>query len=253
MDETLGPPLVDVIGGLRPDAVVVSGDLTQRARVEEFMAARRFLESLPQPQIVVPGNHDVPLHNLYARFRYALREYREHITDDLEPFHEDAEMAILGINTARSLTWKGGRISHEQIVLMEERFARPGKTKILVTHHPFDLPGDYGAKHLVGRAPLAMTRLAGAGVDLLLAGHLHRSHSGHTAVRYGAAGHSAIFVQAGTALSTRSRGEENSFNVIRMDGERISIERFSWEFGVGEFRVGERQEFRRVVSGWSAG
>ncbi len=238
---------------IQPDAVVASGDLTQRARSAEFLAARRFLDLLPSPQIVVPGNHDVPLHNLYARFRLGLQSYCEHITDDLEPFYEDDEVAILGINTARSLTWKGGRIGHSQILRIEERFANKAAnvTKILVTHHPFDLPEVYSGKHLVGRAQLAIARLASAGVDVLLAGHLHRSHSGHTASRYGTSGRSAIFVQAGTALSTRSRGEENSFNAVRIDGTRILIDRYSWQVEACAFRLEASEEFRRFESGWS--
>jgi 3',5'-cyclic AMP phosphodiesterase CpdA len=232
---------------------VVSGDLTQRARSAEFLAARRFLDLLPRPQIVVPGNHDVPLHNLYARFHLGLQGYCEHITEDLEPFYADGEVAILGINTARSLTWKGGRIGYRQILLIEERFANLAKnvTKILVTHHPFDLPEAYSGKHLVGRAQLAIGRLASAGVDLLLAGHLHRSHSGQTAARYGTSGHSAIFVQAGTALSTRSRGEENSFNAIQVDGRRISIDRYSWRVDICAFRLEASEDFRRSETGWS--
>jgi 3',5'-cyclic AMP phosphodiesterase CpdA len=253
VDESLAAPLVRAIEELRPDVVVVSGDLTQRARSREFLAARKFLDLLPGPQIVVPGNHDVPLHNLYARFRLGLHGYCEYITEDLEPFFRDAEVAILGISTARSLTFKGGRISHDQILRIEEKFAHQAKsvTKILVTHHPFDLPEVYGGKHLVGRAELAIARLASAGVDVLLAGHMHVSHSGQTAARYGASGHSAIFVQAGTALSTRSRGEENSFNAIRIDGNRISIERYSWRIEACAFALQRSEEFRRSESGWS--
>jgi len=113
VDPALVEPLIQLVGRIRPDVVVVSGDLTQRARTEQFKEARRFLDSLPAPQIVVPGNHDVPLHNVVSRFLQPLDKYRRYITDDLEPFYVDDAIAVLGINTARSLTIKRGRVSYE--------------------------------------------------------------------------------------------------------------------------------------------
>ena len=87
-------PLADTIAQVRPDLIAVSGDLTQRARPEQFRAAQAFLRTLPSPQIIVPGNHDVPLYNVYARFLQGLERYRRYITDDLEPFYADAEIAV---------------------------------------------------------------------------------------------------------------------------------------------------------------
>ena len=90
------------------------------------------------------------------------------------------------------------------------RHCRRRPIKVIVTHHPFDLPEGFRREHLVGRAAMAMERFAEVGADLFLAGHLHVSHVGHTADRYNIAGHSALVVQAGT-LSTRGRGELNTF------------------------------------------
>ena len=106
--------MIEHVAQLKPDLVVVSGDLTQRARIEQFKEARRFLDSLPSPQIVVPGNHDVPLYDVLSRFARPLARYRRYITEDLEPFYADDEIAVLGLNTARSLTIKGGRINEAQ-------------------------------------------------------------------------------------------------------------------------------------------
>ena len=88
-----------------PDLLVVSGDLTQRARPEEFQQAREFLDRLPKPQIVVPGNHDVPLYNVYGRFVQQFDRFRRYISDDLQPMYLDEEIAVLGVNTARAFTW----------------------------------------------------------------------------------------------------------------------------------------------------
>jgi len=94
-------PLLAAAKEIRPHVVVVSGDLTQRARAWQFREARDFLAALPQPQVVVPGNHDVPLYNVALRFADPLANYRRYITDDLEPFYRDDEIAVAGINTAR--------------------------------------------------------------------------------------------------------------------------------------------------------
>src|SRR4051794_36608811 len=80
--------LLNAARTIAPDLVVVSGDLTQRARIAEFQQARAFLDRLPFARIVVPGNHDVPLHNLYQRFFERLLRYRTYITEDLAPVYQ---------------------------------------------------------------------------------------------------------------------------------------------------------------------
>jgi 3',5'-cyclic AMP phosphodiesterase CpdA len=250
LDVAVLPVVRDAIQAIGPDVTIVSGDLTQRARTEEFEQARDFLASLPTPQIVVPGNHDVPLHNVYARFHVPLNQYRRFITEDLEPFHSDDEIAILGINTARSLVFKNGRVNARQIATIEDRFcACKHVVKILVTHHPFDLPSDYSHRDLVGRARQAMAGIARCKIDLLLAGHYHVSHTGSTAVRYDTPGHSAIFVQAGT-LSTRGRGEPNSMNRIEIDRNHIKIERLTLLPGDDRFHSQSCEEFRCAGGEW---
>ncbi|MFN2453737.1 MAG: metallophosphoesterase [Pyrinomonadaceae bacterium] len=253
VDYALVEPLIRLVTQLKPDVVVVSGDLTQRARTEQFKEARRFLDALPQPQIVVPGNHDVPLHNVFTRFLQPLDKYRRYITNDLEPFYADDEIAIAGINTARSLTIKGGRINEHQVATMRARLCSLNDeiTKIIVTHHPFDLPDGYDDRELLGRARMAMEMLASCGADVLLAGHLHVSHTGQTAARYKISGHSALVVQAGTATSTRGRGESNSFNVLRIKHPRIGIENFVWQPEQKSFIISSTKNFRHSSEGWS--
>jgi 3',5'-cyclic AMP phosphodiesterase CpdA len=246
-------PLIETIVNLKPDLVAVSGDLTQRARSHQFKEARAFLDQLPQPQIVVPGNHDVPLHNVFARFAQPLHKYRRYITDDLRPFYHDEEIAVLGVNTARSLTIKGGRINEEQVAWMRERLcaASDQAVKVVVTHHPFDLPEGHDESALLGRARMAMAHLASCGADLFLAGHLHISHTTHSAKRYQIEGHSALVVQAGTATSDRGRGEENSFNVIRIERPLIAVERFAWQSERGQFGLNTTERFRHTTAGWT--
>src|SRR5690349_4467525 len=111
IDAAILDPLAALIASIRPDVVVVSGDLTQRARKAQFQQARSWLDRLPKPQVVVPGNHDVPLYRVWERFLSPLGKYRRHVNGDLEPDFIDDEIAVVGINTARSLTFKDGRIN----------------------------------------------------------------------------------------------------------------------------------------------
>jgi len=251
VDDALLEPLRRALERLAPHLVVVSGDLTQRARAAQFREARAYLDTLPKPQLVVPGNHDVPLYNVLQRFFAPLAKYKRIVTGDLQPEFIDEEIAVVGVNTARSLVFKGGRINTEQVDAIRDRIcALPERiTKIIVTHHPFNTPRDDPEEdQIVGRARMAMKKLAGCGADLLLSGHLHRAHVGHTANRYRIEGVSALVVHAGTALSTRSRGETNSFNVLRVDARHIEIERHSWKDG--EFAAEACDAFDHDSRGW---
>ena len=251
VDNALLAPLRELIGDMRPDAVVVSGDLTQRARSAQFRQARHYLDTLPKPQIVVPGNHDIPLYNVAARFFQPLVKYRRYITRDLAPEFVDDEIAVLGLNTARSLTFKDRRVNRRQVEYLRQRFARLPRsvTRVVVTHHPFDLPPHKDNDDIVDRAPMAMEAFARCGVDLLLAGHLHTSHSHNTSERYEIDGYAALVVQAGTATSTRSRGETNSFNVLRVQHDEIQVERYSWLEGSG-FTLAATDIFCRKGDVW---
>jgi 3',5'-cyclic AMP phosphodiesterase CpdA len=244
-------PLISIVREIGPDVVAISGDLTQRARSYQFQQARSFLDTLPKPQIIVPGNHDVPLHNVFARFVEPLTKYKRYITADLQPVYEDEELVIIGVNTARSLVVKRGRINKFQVGRLREKFCSLGSRviKAVVTHHPFDLPEGHTDRDLVGRARMAMTGLAECGADLFLAGHLHISHTGHTK-RYNIRGHSALVVQAGTATSTRERGEANSFNLLRIAYPKITVEKFAWDPITTSFAVSTLEHFNHTIEGW---
>ncbi len=244
------PALANAIAVAKPDVVVVSGDLTQRARTREFEEARRFLDTLPQPQIVVPGNHDVPLYNVVSRWLEPLDNFRRYIGRDVAPFYADDEIAILGINTARSWTFKNGRINRDQVASGCARLALSGEhvTRIVVTHHPYDVPGTEDDRNLVGRAQMAMAGFAQCRVDMILSGHLHVGHIGHSAARYKIPGYSALVVQSGTATSSRRRGENNSFNIIAIDRPHVRIDRLTWD-GTS-FALSETEHFEFAQDGW---
>ncbi|CAI8765610.1 metallophosphoesterase family protein [Methylocaldum szegediense] len=252
VDYGLVDPLIDAIREIRPDLVAVSGDLTQRARTAQFIEARRFLDALPKPLIAVPGNHDVPLYNPLARFLYPLVKYRRYISKNLEPFYGDEQMAVVGVNTARSLTIKNGRINRRQLDRIRDRLCDypDAVIKIVLTHHPFDLPKNSRESDLVGRARIAMEALASCGVDIFLAGHLHVSHAAHTGERYRIVGYRALVISAGTALSIRTRGENNAFNVLRIEHPKVGLERYTWQPENGRFIPSVAESFERRADGW---
>lgn len=250
VDAALLEPLAAKVHGLSPHLVVVSGDLTQRAKPAQFRQARAFLDRLPGPQLVVPGNHDVPLYNVLRRFFRPLDAYMRHISRDLEPVRIDGEIAVVGVNTARSAAFKGGRINQQQMARVREllRPLPPQVAKIVVTHHPFDLPPGRDSRQLVGRAREAMQLFARCGADILLSGHLHESHASDTRLRYRIDDFAALVVQAGTATSTRGRGEANSFNVLHIDHPRVRVERFAW--AGSDFEPQDSAMYEQGSGGW---
>jgi 3',5'-cyclic AMP phosphodiesterase CpdA len=246
--------LTEAVGELDPDLIVVSGDLTQRARKKQFAAAREFLERFPFPQIIVPGNHDVPLFNIFKRFFEPLGNYKKFISHDLCPFFVDEEIAVIGVNTARSLTFKGGRINDEQVDEIRRRLDPLDEKlmKIVVTHHPFDLPGGYDDDDIVGRADKVMPQIAECGADIFLSGHLHVSGITNSAHRYRLKdGYAALVIQAGTAASTRGRGEANSFNLIETERPFITIKRFECSIATSGFLLATSEQFTQTERGWS--
>ena len=257
VDPAILPALLRAVVVAAPDLVAVSGDITQRARVVEFKAAAHFLVTLPAPLLTVPGNHDVPLYNVLLRWLSPLDRYRRYITSDLAPFFEDAEIAVLGVNTTRALTFKDGRINRLQIEAAVQRFAhcRKDVTRIVVTHHTFDTPdpvqGAIAAHKVVGRADMAMAGFLVADVDMILSGHLHMSGVGETTKRYALPGRAALLIRAGTATSTRRRGEVNAFNVVRVARPEVAIDCMVWQPDEGRFVAASTERFTRTEVAWS--
>ena len=251
--------LVDAVGDRideeKPDLVVISGDFTQRARTEQFKEACDFLERLRDAGhdvLAVPGNHDVPLYDVFRRFLSPLTRYKRYIDDTLCPMHELPGVTVVGINTARSLTFSDGRINEEQMQFIRETFARsdPQALRVLVTHHPlFALPvGETGEmKRAVGRSELALDAAAESGVDMLLAGH-HHTASTHSARDLVTRAGPALVVQAGTATSLRLRDEEQSFNRIDIEGESVTLTLQRWKDE--KFESDTEQRYEREGDHW---
>lgn len=232
----------------RPDLVVFSGDFTQRARRGEFEQARGFLDRIAFPKLVVPGNHDVPLYNIARRIFRPWTRYDRYILPISPPnnFFCDDEIAVLGLNSARRLAWKNGRISHDQLAVVRRYFETPSPHvfKVVVTHHPLGVPDGVGQRQLAGRAQMVVQAVARAGVDLLLSGHHHRSEGGLSKVD---GGNSILVMHAGTAISARTRGEEgNNYNLIEISPTEVTLRLLSWHEDGFRNRGADVQRWPRI-------
>ncbi|MCC7421237.1 MAG: metallophosphoesterase [Planctomycetaceae bacterium] len=243
--------LLDDLASRSPDLVVVSGDLTQRARRHQFLAARAFLDRIAAPRLVVPGNHDIPLYNVLDRLTRPLSRFRALITDDLHPFHHDSEIAVAGVNSARPDRWKEGRLSLRQIRRLQEQFESVSSDhfKVLVCHHPFIPPEGRAPAAIVGRGRLALRMLETAGCALILTGHLHHAYSGDARPFHLEMKRSILVAQAGTAISHRRREEANAYNQLTLDGDRLDLMVRAWDGR--QFATTGHKQFRRTESGWT--
>lgn len=212
--------LGELIVSMRPDLVILSGDVTQRARRSQFDAARRFIDGYGRPTLVIPGNHDVPLMNVFARAFDPFGGYRRVFGSNLEPEHADDDLLVIGVNTVRARRHKNGEVSDTQIdrVCRRLREATDAQLRVVVTHQPVHVIREKDIANLLINHERAIAAWAAAGADLVLGGHIHLPYVRPLNTEKRALASELWSVQAGTALSTRIReGISNSFNVIQHD------------------------------------
>lgn len=239
----LAQRLLDCVQGLRPDAVVLSGDLTQRARKFQYSLARQFLEGLPAPVLAVPGNHDVPLWNLPLRLTNPWRGWRRGLGLPLETVLAAGDAAILGLNSANPCAWKDGRVTAAQLAHLRDVFSGVGaRRRIVALHHPPEPPEGEPAS-LMGAEALIET-CKGAGVEMILSGHLH-----FTQVAPLAAASGLLAVQAGTCLSSRTRRDGNAFTLLDLTAQGVEVRHF--RLGAdGAFGADAATVWTRGKAGW---
>lgn len=217
-----------------PDLVVLSGDITQRARRGQFRAARAFVDRLGAPVLAIPGNHDIPLFDLGARVLRPYAHYRTAFGDDLEPVHATSDLMVVCVNTTRWYRHTDGEVSADQIerVVRHLASATADQLRVVVVHQPVAvLRAEDEHDRLRGHAA-ALRRWAASGADLVLGGHIHLPY----VIPLSGLARRMWAVQAGTAVSSRVReGVPNSVNVVRWGRHagqgRCAIER--WDYAAG--------------------
>lgn len=236
--------LVALVEAKRPDVLVLSGDITQRARRAQFEAAARLCDRMAIPQrLVLPGNHDIPLFDVATRVFNPYRLFRKSFGDDLEPVLDLADLLVIGVNTTRAHRHKHGEISAAQIDRVAKRLwlAKPDQLRIVVTHQPLDVPYEHEENNLARGHEPAVRAWVAAGADMVMGGHIHLPFIRPLSQRYPGLPRLSWCVQGGTAVSHRVRdGMPNAVNLIEHAGRGLVVaERWDYSMGAG-FHLGER-------------
>lgn len=234
--------LAEVIRELEPALVVLSGDITQRARRSQFAAAANFMAQLEVPSLVVPGNHDIPLFDLIARVLRPYDNYVRAFGAELEPTFESDDLLVIGLNTTRAARHKDGEVSPEQIaeVSAKLRRARPEQLRIVVTHQPLHAIRESDYANLLHGHEAAIHAWSDAGADILMGGHIHLPYVRPCSERFAGLRRKLWVVQAGTAVSKRVRdGVPNSINVLRhsrTEPAACAVERWDYDAALARFK-----------------
>lgn len=251
---SVGKALLHSAERLAPDAIIISGDLTQRAKRTEFADARAFIEALPNvPTAVIPGNHDAPLYRVWERLTDPFGNYQEFIHEELDQTHQWDGVTVVALNSVtphRRIV--NGSISREQLAYCREAFAAApaGSFKIVTAHHHFAPAPDYDETKPMPGAKRALDHFQRQGVALILGGHLHRAYIGNSLDVYPGAhrDRGIVIVHCGTSTSRRGRArerEKNSFNVIDIEADTIAVAHWMYFSDQGGFIPTSRHLFPR--------
>jgi 3',5'-cyclic AMP phosphodiesterase CpdA len=225
--------LVHAIHDIQPGLIILSGDITQRAKHSEFASANRFLQSLPDaPLLIVPGNHDLPLFNLWQRFTAPYSHYLNLQSAAFNPVFENPQLLVIGVKTTSRFRHVNGRISEKQISEVAEclRQAPPSTRKLVVCHHPFDYVLESDKKNLIQGAGKALRVWSEAGLDYILGGHIHYPFVSTARVRHPDILYDTRIVQAGTACSSRVRSNQaNAFNLLELSAQDDHLFRYDYD------------------------
>ena len=236
--------LLDLAARQRPGVLVISGDITQRARRWQFRSARAFVERIAAPRtLAIPGNHDIPLFNVFARVLAPYAGYQRAFGRELEPEFEAPDLLVTCVNTTRPRRHKDGEVSAAQVerVATRLRQAEHSQLRVVVVHQPVMAARSDDVRNLLHGREAAVRTWVAAGADVVMGGHIHWPYACSLRLGFRDLPRDAWIVQAGTAVSSRTRdGVPNSVNVLRCEaapaGRRCRIER--WDYSVEERAFG---------------
>jgi len=231
------------------DAIVISGDFSQRAREREFRKARALLDTFRAiaPVLTVPGNHDTA----WWRAPFGAGDpsqlhtgYRTWIDDNIEPVVRVPGLSMVGLNSSwgmlpAALTWyprdwrvKGG-LTDAQLdrAAAEMAASPPHDLRLLVVHHNV-VRGNLSRRWGMSRPQHILDRIAAMGVDVVCTGHDHEERVEVVERPTG-----RFVLSAANTLSRRMRGRRASaLNVIEASPTAVTVA--AWTFVDGVFLAG---------------
>jgi len=240
--------LIGDINDINPNVVVVSGDLTQRAKTKEFIKVKSFLKNLECHTVVIPGNHDIPLYNIWDRIVNPFKKFNKYFYE-ADRYYSDDKLEIMGLNSVRNLRWKSGKLSTVQLKIGAEEFRKSDKNlvRILVIHHNLFHVSSKRDAVKIFRTKLLQSWLMKNNIDLILFGHDHKSmvqpilFDDDNTIDF-------ILLQAGTSTSNRTRQCPNSFNIVEISNYDCNIK--VMEYQEDKFELVSNQHFAKESSGW---
>ncbi|MCA0274078.1 MAG: metallophosphoesterase [Proteobacteria bacterium] len=242
-------PLHEAVVAARPDLLIVSGDLTHRARAGQFRRAMEFLRGLGLPFVTLPGNHDIPLFNLPARFLATFGGWQRHVAPDLSPMREAGAALIFCANTADPYRWRGGQLRDDDLrrIFAGLKGRKNGMVPILACHHPLKVPAGFRRDETHG-VETALPGLVRDGLQVVLTGHLHHWEIGLGITE--ATPQPLLMVQTGTALCDRPGERDHGFSVLDLEADAISVTPWIAADGTAAFRPATRRRFLRRDGLW---
>lgn len=239
----LGPFLQDM-QVLKPDVVIVSGDLTQRATKEQFLSFVDFSKKLPGVLLTVPGNHDIPLypHQILTRFLRPFSVYKNYVQPRTETQFENNELRVLGVNSVNPFRVKDGRLSSGTMKRIQSYFSKPySGLSILFFHHNFD-PIEGAHKPLENYKEL-ISYLKTSNIDLVCAGHSHYANINLIEKNNKS---SCVFLHAGSLFCNRSKDGLNSYYLLETKDKGVDINSFVYEKGSFVLRTHQNINFSEI-------
>jgi 3',5'-cyclic AMP phosphodiesterase CpdA len=256
VDEPVQQALIRDIQACHADVILLTGDITQRARTSQFREARAFLDMLPAvPRVCIPGNHDIPLFDIFTRFLRPYRLFRKFIGTELEPSYEDETVAVICVNATRATRHKHGVVSEQQIARTAERLRQLTQPfRVIAIHQPLAVTLRVDVRNLARGAERALEAWLAAGADLFVGGHIHLPYC--TTVRAANTSRTGIVLQAGTAVSRRIRhGVPNSYNRIELTGpsgaRQMKLTRCDFDEATQAFETKHVYAIDPVETGWT--
>jgi 3',5'-cyclic AMP phosphodiesterase CpdA len=247
--------LISTVNELKPDLVLLSGDITQRARRSQFREAAKFSAQLKQfPFIAVPGNHDIPLYNVFGRLFNPYGNFIRFFKPGVEKDFDHGDIVIIGLNSTSKWRHVQGAFDLERLERRLQKVEPRHKVRVAVFHHPIDCRLEKDEKNLVKCRHEVMRILSKHKIDLIVGGHIHDPHMGTSHKRYPELGRACVIGVAGTCTSWRVRGTvPNSFNLIDFHTEatpRLTLSRFDQRPGL-RFTLEEMKKFALTPdTGW---